>query len=101
MLGLPARHLPEAQAGVEKLFIHSLLLHFFDYFVLAIIKSCVTSQGQGGCRLVTLPADANTLGIPVSSSVFEDLFLWQRLAVIFMVEGAEILAGARVGFGGR
>lgn len=32
---------------------------------------------------------------------FEDLFLWQRLAVIFVVEAAEILAGARGGFGGR
>lgn len=31
---------------------------------------------------------------------FEDLFLWQRLAVIFVLEAAEILAGARGGFGG-
>lgn len=32
------------------------------------------------------------------SQCFEDLFLWQRLAVVFVVEAAAILAG---GFGGR
>lgn len=37
----------EAQAGVEQLFIHLILLYFFIYFALAIVKSCVSLSGAG------------------------------------------------------
>lgn len=54
------------------------------------------SQEQDGCRLVPLPADAEQgLWAFLVSQCFEDLFSWQRLAVIFVVEAAEILAGTQ------
>lgn len=78
----------EAQAGVEQLFIHSLLLYFFNYFALAIIKSCVSLSGAGWVQVGASPCwcRAKTLGIPVFPSVLRicscgrDLlwFLWWK-----------------------
>lgn len=82
----------EAQAGVEQLFIHLILLYFFLYFALAIVKSCVSLSG-GWC--LSLLMQSKGFGHSWFSQCFEDLFSWQRLAVIFVVEAAEILAGAQ------
>lgn len=95
----------EAQAGVEQLLIHSLLLYFFDYFLLAIIKSCVSLSGaewvQAGAS--SFWCRAKTLGIPVSSSVLKicsrgrDLlwFLWWKQLKSLLGPGVVLGAGGK------
>lgn len=48
-------------------------------------------MGAGWC--LSLLMQGKNFGHSCFSQCFEDLFLWQRFAVIFVVEAAEILAG--------
>lgn len=50
-------------------------------------------MGAGWC--LSLLMQSKSFGHSWFFQCFEDLFLWQRLAVIFVLEAAEILAGAQ------
>lgn len=56
-------------------------------------------MGAGWC--LSLLMQSKSFGHSWFFQCFEDLFLWQRLAVIFVLEAAEILAGMALGAGGK
>lgn len=103
MLGPPARHLP-GSSGWCGTAVYTLNITIFLYLFCfshhqKLCQPLRSRMGAGWC--LSLLMQSKSFGHSWFFQCFEDLFLWQRLAVIFVLEAAEILAGMALGAGGK
>lgn len=97
MLGPPARHLPGSSGWCGTAVYTLNIIIFLSLFCFShrqkLCQPLRSRMGAGWC--LSLLMQSKGFGHSWFSQCFEDLFSWQRLAVIFVVEAAEILVGAQ------